>query len=274
MKAAVSNRECGEKVLKVLLDRHRSDIRITEDVVKTAARNPRCGQQVITLLLDRCHDVFITEEMIRSANKNTRVQTLLLNGCSSPKLFKENVLKAAAGDNGSRLRVARMLYRDNAIVITEELLKAAEKDQKVKALFLETSSGTRIETFKEHVLKASARDTWSRWRIKIMLARYTDLVISEELLKAAEGDEEVKALLLAPATYAMPGMTDSSDEGGSEPDEDDSELDGGDSELNQGDPQLHEGGSEHDEGGRELNEGHSELEGGSKINERDAELDL
>lgn len=52
-----------------------------------------------------------------------------------------------------------------------------------------------------------------------MRSRYTDLVISVELLEAAGGNEEVKALLLAPAA----AIHESSDEVGSELDEADSE---------------------------------------------------
>lgn len=54
-----------------MLDRRGQDIVVTEEVVNAAAENKECGERVMTLLLDRRgQDVVIIEELIKATAEN------------------------------------------------------------------------------------------------------------------------------------------------------------------------------------------------------------
>ena len=71
VKPAPGNKECGGKVMGLLLDRRKNEIWITEKVVMAAARDRGSGDIVMKLLLDQKeNEVHITEEIIIAAAGN------------------------------------------------------------------------------------------------------------------------------------------------------------------------------------------------------------
>ncbi|KAF0315660.1 ankyrin repeat and sam domain containing protein 6 [Colletotrichum asianum] len=71
--------------MKLLLDRRGKEVKVTEEVVRTAALNKSSGEQVMKLLLTRRdEEVKVTEEVVRAATQNKSsgeqvMRLLLLN---------------------------------------------------------------------------------------------------------------------------------------------------------------------------------------------------
>ncbi|KAF5499783.1 hypothetical protein CGCF413_v006068 [Colletotrichum fructicola] len=80
LKAAAANKESGNKIMALLLDKRGDNIQITEEVVKAAAVNEESGTEIMALLLDkRGDDIQITEEVVKAAAANFNILELILD---------------------------------------------------------------------------------------------------------------------------------------------------------------------------------------------------
>jgi ankyrin repeat protein len=61
VKIAARNKQSGEEILSLLLDRRQEEVRVTEEVVKAAVENEVSGREILSLLLDGRAQVLMTE---------------------------------------------------------------------------------------------------------------------------------------------------------------------------------------------------------------------
>jgi len=131
VKTAAGNWASGEAVMRLLLEQRGEEVKITEDVVRAAAGNEVISEEVMRLLLEqRGEEVKITEEVVKAVTRNAfgeEVMRLLLKQRGEEVKITEEVVKAAAGNEESGEAVMRLLLeqRGEEVKITEEVVKVA-----------------------------------------------------------------------------------------------------------------------------------------------------
>ncbi|KAF2176608.1 hypothetical protein K469DRAFT_812982 [Zopfia rhizophila CBS 207.26] len=185
-------------VLQVLLKHERGmKLAVTDEAVLCIAKyHHHC---MMALLLDqRGADVVITEEVVKAAAGNEgsgmEVMTLLLDRRGADVVITEEVVKAAAGNGGSGMEVVTLLLdrRGADVVITEEVVKAAAGNggsgKEVMTLLLDRRGADVAIT--EEVVKAAAGNGGSGKEVMTLLLdrRGADVAITEEVVKAAAGN--------------------------------------------------------------------------------------
>ena len=69
----VASNECGDEMLRKLLEEYGDAIQVTERVVEAAAENASNGKEILEFLLDeRGQDIYISERIMEAATRNTR----------------------------------------------------------------------------------------------------------------------------------------------------------------------------------------------------------
>ncbi|OCK86545.1 ankyrin, partial [Cenococcum geophilum 1.58] len=147
------------KSLKILLNRHRDKMQVTEEVVKAAAGNWSSGEEVMALLLDqRGTEVRITEEVVKAAAGNGSsgkgVMALLLDQCGTEVKITEEVVKEAASNESGSCEVIQYLHQTISIKVTVGVIEAAATSGQEQVLCL-LDQWDSIGSDKESWLKIS-----------------------------------------------------------------------------------------------------------------------
>ncbi|PYH94786.1 hypothetical protein BO71DRAFT_419092 [Aspergillus ellipticus CBS 707.79] len=128
LQAVVSNTRCGEEIMRILLDRRRNDIQITEALMRTVADNYKSNPGILTLVLQNFGSMVpLNQQIFISFVKRAPVEVveLLLRICGNEIQITEQMLVAAANSahwkNGALFSLLRK--RMAGIEITSELLQ-------------------------------------------------------------------------------------------------------------------------------------------------------
>lgn len=71
LKTAAGNRYSGLEIVTLFLDKYGHEIEMTEDIFKAAVQNDKQGLEIVRLLLDRCgNEITITEVIVKEALRN------------------------------------------------------------------------------------------------------------------------------------------------------------------------------------------------------------
>jgi ankyrin repeat protein len=236
VKIAAGNKQSGEEILSLLLDRRQEEVRVTEEVVKAAAENEISGREILSLLLDgraqvlmtegltaaiagyanaihitqlleRRLEVKVTETVVRAVAGNrwsgAEVMALLLDGRAEEVRVTEEVLKAAAGNGGDGVRMMSLFLdrRPEEVRVTEEVIKAAAGNEGLGAEVLSLLLDRRAEEVRvtEEVVKAAAGNEGLGAKVLSLLLdrRPEEVKVTEEVIKAAAGNEGCGADIMA-----------------------------------------------------------------------------
>lgn len=190
--------------MRMLLTYYSNDVKITEEVVKTAAGR---GPEMMRLLLDqRGAEIKITEEVIVAAASNHNIYTtmvMLLDQRGAEIKITERVLVAVARDPLWANSTMRLLLdqRDAEFKITEEVVKVAAASRSTELLpMLLDHRGAEFK-ITEEVLVAVASSHEAYEKMALLLDRRgLEFKITERVLIAVAGysrqAHKVMALLL------------------------------------------------------------------------------
>ncbi|KAL3302218.1 Pfs domain-containing protein, partial [Colletotrichum asianum] len=207
LEVAVGSGENNRRVTMFLLERLAADIRITEDVVKTAASNAECGDMIVSHLLQkRGHEITITGDIIEAAVQNPRKAveiTLLLLKQYKRQITSDIVL--AAIQNGADVVKLLLDERGDEIEISADLILAAANvgdgfDDSVLSLLLDMRRG-QIHITEGFIISIASNGRCYPGLMEMLLDECEDeVLITEELLDAVKNNadfgEELMVLLL------------------------------------------------------------------------------
>ncbi|KFZ01163.1 hypothetical protein V500_00867 [Pseudogymnoascus sp. VKM F-4518 (FW-2643)] len=195
VKAAAGNNWSGRGLMEVLLDRRGDDVVITDEVIKAAAGNSESGTELMELLFSRQCTVKITEETaeIIAGSFHYKVMELLLDCRGDDVVITEEVIKAAAGNSRSGAEVMKLLLdrRGHDVVITDKVIKVAagnsESGTEVMELLFSRQCTVKITEETAEIIAGSFH-----YKVMELLldCRGDDVVITEEVIKAAAGNSE------------------------------------------------------------------------------------
>ncbi|KAJ5814319.1 uncharacterized protein N7503_001069 [Penicillium pulvis] len=129
IKIAISNRENGEAILNLLLERTGARSQITEEVFEAAAANQRNAGNMMKSLLAIGSPSQITEDVFRAAIRNTQsgqeVLGILLDLSAVDVTISGTIIMAAAQNNENRIAMLEMLLHKPSVKITVGGMMAA-----------------------------------------------------------------------------------------------------------------------------------------------------
>lgn len=113
VKAAASNKSSGKEIMAFLLEQRGNEVQITEEVVRTAAGNWYSGKEIMMLLLERQADTImdvnaVFREIVTSLD--AQVVRAMLSQCGHKIRVTEEVVKAAANENGNGETIIKVLF--------------------------------------------------------------------------------------------------------------------------------------------------------------------
>ncbi|EHK50529.1 putative ankyrin repeat protein [Trichoderma atroviride IMI 206040] len=202
IKSVAKSYRGSTKAMAELLDTHGNEIEITEDILEAVAENDGSGLATMRLLLDRRpKEVKITEKVMEAAAGNrvsSELVPLLLKERGDEIQITENIAKAAAANAYGRSAMALLLEkRGSEFQITEEVIKAAARNMHsdVLTLLLE-KYGSRIK-ITEEVIKAAAGG-YCKEAVGLVLEKCDNEVkITEDIIKAAVAGSDDCTLVMA-----------------------------------------------------------------------------
>lgn len=197
LEVAVGSGENSRRVTMFLLERLAADIRITEDVVKTAASNTECGDMIVSYLLQkRGHEITITGDIIEAAVQNPRkaveITSLLL------KQYKHQItpdIVLAAIQNGADIVRLLLDERGDEIEISADLIFAAANvgdgfDDSVLSLLLDMRRG-QIHITEDFIIAIASNGRCYRELMDMLLDECEDeVLITKELFDAVKNNED------------------------------------------------------------------------------------
>ena len=165
-----------EKALKYLLDRASKDVKITEDILNAACGNYKGPELVTVLLEERGEELVFTERVLRSAleaaNGGKVLEMILDQPCATVEVT-DKVLVSAINHTADRVPMA-LQYHWEVVDVMETILKWPLKNIQVSEAIAEIAA-RRLPRCQE--------------MLSVMRMRPTGLAVSENLLKAATGNE-------------------------------------------------------------------------------------
>ncbi|KAF7171152.1 hypothetical protein CNMCM5623_003581 [Aspergillus felis] len=163
IEAAARNSENGRDIMRLLLEKRRDQIQITEDVVRAAAGNWSCGKDVMALLLDqRRNQVHLTKEVVATIIErfDKSVVALLIDRHADHIQITEDIVRAAAENRSSGKDIMALLLdqQGDQIGITENALSTMVRrfDETMIAHLL-ARRGNQAQIVQK-VIKAAAQD--------------------------------------------------------------------------------------------------------------------
>ncbi|TGO13444.1 hypothetical protein BTUL_0069g00110 [Botrytis tulipae] len=199
------------KMMELLLELERDNVKVTEEVVKAAVGNRYDGYEVMKLLFEkRGEEITITEKVVTAAagnlNNGYKIMELLFEKRGEEITITEKVVTAAAGNLNSGYNIMELLFekRSKDMIIVEEVVIAAAGNpdsgfETIKLLF--AKQGEKI-TITEKTIRAAAANTNSGKLIMMLLLEKQSekAIITEKVVEAAAGNlrfgKEIIMLLL------------------------------------------------------------------------------
>ncbi|OGM50248.1 hypothetical protein ABOM_001042 [Aspergillus bombycis] len=129
--AAAANRVSGHRLMCLLLDRQDNlEVPVTERVLEEVALNPRCGEKIMRILLDRRQkDIQITEDLMEwiadMSDFTPGISTLVLQYLGATVPLNQNIIESFVRRAPGEVVELLLQIRGDEIQITEELLVAA-----------------------------------------------------------------------------------------------------------------------------------------------------
>ncbi|XDG03183.1 hypothetical protein ABKA04_002798 [Annulohypoxylon sp. FPYF3050] len=196
--AAASNRWYGYEAI-CMIQNSKNDMKIENRVVEAAAGNDRSGKRILELIFEHAPDMEISDYLLEIAAKKGNAQGLglLLDRIDQSRVTDELLgflLKAAVGCAE---------YDTDQVV--KEILDRAENVLIAAAQSSGGSMGAILSDWKHDiqispaVLKAVASN--ERWKffsiMQILLHRYGDIEITEDVMEAARNNKTMRSVLTA-----------------------------------------------------------------------------
>ncbi|KAF7885111.1 hypothetical protein EAF00_010929 [Botryotinia globosa] len=197
------------KMMELLLELERDNVKVTEEVVKAAVGNRYDGYEVMKLLFEKRGELItITEKLVTAAagnlNSGYNIMELLFEKRSKDMIIVEEVVVAVAGNPDSGFETIKLLFakQGEKITITEKIIRAAAANTNsgklIMMLLLEKQSENAIIT--EKAVEAAAGNLRFGKEIIMLLLdkRRDDAIVPKEvvIIVAEKFDSKVMALLL------------------------------------------------------------------------------
>jgi hypothetical protein len=199
----VASNECGDEMLRKLLEEYGDAIQVTERVVEAAAENASNGKEILEFLLDeRGQDIYISERIMEAATRNTKegvtILKLLLKNRPNEAEITERVLEAAASNLkiGDKIMDYVLAKYGDAIEISERVLEAACRNEEtgvtiVKIIYQRRDRKLLIT---ERVQEAAVQNTECGLEIvSLFLKLGIDIQLTSRVLKAALESKSIYA---------------------------------------------------------------------------------
>jgi hypothetical protein len=191
VRATAANQESGNFVMR-LLAKIPGNIILTADLMEVAAKNKEKGEDIIMLLLTS-ENVQIADglEAAIAGNFDAKVMQLLLRRQGDDMTITDEVVKAAAGNfRGGKEVMELLLSRQDTVKITEDVAKIIAGSSHYKAM--ELLLDRRDVVITDEVVKAAAGNSEIGMGVMELLLnrRGDDVVITDEVVKAAAGNSD------------------------------------------------------------------------------------
>jgi hypothetical protein len=195
VEAAVMNEEHAVEMLTILLKQRDLDLSITEAIVKAAATNQKSGSEAMVVLLSQLPtDFALTEATIEPFVQDFDHEAMeaLVAGRDDAIVVTEAVIKAAISNRKSRSRVLEVLFdqKETDVVMTGETVEtfAREFSGRVMDSALDRFGAAPLVT--ETVLLAAARNHDRGYEVMASLLGYEglEITVTEAVVEAVAGN--------------------------------------------------------------------------------------
>ncbi|OKO90664.1 hypothetical protein PENSUB_13381 [Penicillium subrubescens] len=204
IKTAVSNHENGKAILELLLGQKGAGFQITDGVLQAAAANRGDASHMMKSLLARESPNKITKEVIRTAIRNARcgqeVLKILLGYPEANTEITDKIIMAVAYNQENGIHMLEMLLDRSSIKITDDGLKAAASSGhagKIMMKLLLEKRSPDIQLIHELFKIAMENSGSGDGVIKVLLDhRGADIFVTSEMIQAIVTNEQNGAATL------------------------------------------------------------------------------
>jgi hypothetical protein len=139
--AAVRNKDCGDEILLLLLDKSKESFNIDEDILLAAVTNLKRAVMILDMLLPRCDRIYITNEVLQAAAKNQflgdQLIILILKHVPGMRLTALDIETAASSPYYAPEILRELINFDQQVPITTDALEEAAMNHECGAEALE-----------------------------------------------------------------------------------------------------------------------------------------
>ncbi|KAF7874621.1 uncharacterized protein EAF02_008598 [Botrytis sinoallii] len=189
----------NQKMMKLVLDQEKKNLKITEDVMEAVVGNHDSGYEVMELLLAQGKEnVKVTENLVKAVAKNGQngyeIMKLLFEKRGEEITITTQILNDVVDNEANGYQIMKLLLENGykEISITQEIVKIALENPSCGyeiIMLLFEKRGKEI-TITEDLVTAVAGSRWSGYKIMefFLEKRGGETIITDKVIKAAAGN--------------------------------------------------------------------------------------